>query len=102
VYNADPSIMVIHNDAGTTSVKNTKGYFKGLMIADEINHTSAPGGWIGATFLLSPTAASGANAFGTGNTPIKFSSEVLGKLPSVTAPVDETRTSDLVSMRRIQ
>lgn len=101
-YNSDPSIMVIHNDAGTTSVKNTKGYFKGLMIADEINHTSAPGGWIGATFLLSPTSASGANAFGTGNTPIKFSSEVLGKLPSITAPIDETRTSDLVSMRRIQ
>jgi hypothetical protein len=101
-YNADPSILVVHNDAGTTSVKNTKGYFKGLLIADEINHTSAPGGWIGAAYLLSPTAASGANAFGTGNTPIKFSSEALGNLPSITAPLDLTRTSDLVSIRRVQ
>jgi len=101
-YNADPSILVIHNDAGTTSIKNTKGFFKGLLIADEVNHTSAPGGWIGAAFLLSPTAASGANAFGTGNTPIRFSSEVLNNLPSIAAPTNPTKPSDLVSIRRIQ
>lgn len=101
-YNANPSILIIHNDAGTSSVKNTKGYFKGLIIADEINHTSAPGGWLGAAFLLSPTAASGANTFGTGNTPIRFSSEVLNNLPSVTAALVKNEPSSLVSVRRVQ
>ena len=33
-YNVDPSILVIHNNAGTTSVKNTKGFFKGLLYPD--------------------------------------------------------------------
>lgn len=99
-YNADPTILVIHNDTGTTSVKNTKGFFKGLLIADEINHTSAPGGLIGSEFLLSPTAASGANAFGTANTPIKFSSEVMNGLP---APNNANVTpSTLVSYRKVQ
>lgn len=99
-YNDKPTIFVVHNDTGTTSVKNTKGFLKGLLIADEVNHTSAPGGLIGAEFLLSPTAASGANAFGTANTPIKFSSQVINNLPS---PNNQNITpSNLVSYRKVQ
>jgi len=99
-YNAQPTLLIVQNDTGTASIKNSKGYFKGLLIADELNHTSAPGSTLGAEFLLSPTASSGANAFGSGNTPIMFSSAVLNNLPPLSNP--NAIPSQQLSYRRVQ
>ncbi|MBI2932958.1 MAG: hypothetical protein HYY16_15040 [Planctomycetes bacterium] len=77
-YNADPSILVVHNDTGTAVMKNLHGDFKGLLFADKVEHVNA------GTQILGMVVAWGqaGNVFGNGNATIRFSSAVLQNLPS--------------------
>jgi len=79
--NDKSSILVIHTEGSTSSVKNLHGSFKGLLIADSVNHVNSGTSITGMVQMLSPTASAGANVFGNGNATIHFSSAVLADLP---------------------
>lgn len=97
--NEKSSILVIHNDASTTSVKNLHGAFKGLLIADSVNHVNSGTALTGMVQLLSPTSSAGANVFGNGNATVRFSSAVLADLPGASSGSSGTG-STLTSYRR--
>jgi len=99
--NSKSSILVIHTDSTTSSVKNLHGTFKGLLIGDSINHVNSGTSLTGMVQLLSPTASAGANVFGNGNATIHFSSAVLADLPAATtSSSSSTSGSTLTSYRR--
>jgi hypothetical protein len=77
--NGAPSILVVHNAASNAIMKNVHGSFKGLLLADKIEHVNA------GTEILGMIQAWGqfGNVFGNGASTIKFSSEVLANLPAV-------------------
>ena len=77
--NAMPSVLVVHNAASNAVMKNIHGDFKGMMLADKIEHVNA------GTNILGMIQAWGqfGNVFGNGTSTIRFSSEVLSNLPSV-------------------
>ena len=77
--NGAPSILVVHNAASNAIMKNVHGSFKGLLLADKIEHVNA------GTEILGMIQAWGqfGNVFGNGTSTIKFSSEVLANLPAV-------------------
>ncbi len=80
VYNDPPSIIVHHNTAGTAYLKNMHGSFKGLILADFVEHLNGDCSILGA-FMSFGSQAIG-NTFGNGNAHIRFSSSVLTNLPS--------------------
>jgi len=77
--NNQPSILVVHNAASNAIAKNVHGQFKGLMMADKVEHVNA------GTKILGMVQAWGqfGNLFGNGTSDILFSSAVLANLPSV-------------------
>ncbi len=92
-------IFICHNDSKTASLKNFHGDFKGLLISDRINHVNATALILGAVFTLSEQ--SGTNAFGNGNSDIKYSSEVLADLGNISVQVGGTNY-DVVSWRQLK
>lgn len=78
--NATPSIIIQHNAAGSALMKNVHYQFKGLILGDFVQHINGDFMLVGA-FMSFGNKAIG-NAFGNGNALIRFSSQVLGQLPS--------------------
>ncbi|MBI5369154.1 MAG: hypothetical protein HZA54_19110 [Planctomycetes bacterium] len=78
--NENASIFVLHNNTSTAYGKNLHGYFKGLMLIDDIDHVNAGTLILGAIMTFRPTT--GGNAFGNGNAYFKYSSSVLAGLPA--------------------
>jgi Tfp pilus assembly protein PilX len=78
--NNAPSILIIHNATSNAIAKNVHGQFKGLMMADKIEHINA------GTRILGMVQAWGqaGNLFGNGNSEVLFSNAVLANLPAVT------------------
>lgn len=84
-FNDPPSILVHHQEGSTAVAKNLHGMFKGLFIADGIDHVNSGTQILGALAAFATSAAG--NAFGNGDSDINFSSSVLGRLPNVN-PLD--------------
>jgi len=80
--NATPSIIIQHAPAGNALMKNVHFQFKGLVLGDFVEHINGDFLLVGA-FMSFGNKAIG-NAFGNGNATIRFSSAVLGQLPSGT------------------
>jgi hypothetical protein len=78
--NDPPSILIHHNPTGTALMKNVHGSFKGLILADYVEHLDGDMIVVGA--LMSFSDESYGNAFGNGNARVYLSSAVLGNLPS--------------------
>ncbi len=78
---ADPStgILIVHNSTNNAELKNVHGYFKGLILTDELVHLNGNADITGAVILHTMTG----NVIGNGNAFIKYSSEVLNNLPLV-------------------
>ena len=74
-----PSVLVVHNAASNAVMKNVHGDFKGMILADKIEHINA------GTTILGMIQAWGqfGNVFGNGTSTIRFSSEVLANLPAI-------------------
>lgn len=81
-------IFICHNESCSAKMKNIHGRFRGLIIADQIDHINANTEIIGAIITLAPTP--GTNAFGNGNSDIKFSSDVLDYIMNKYPIVSET------------
>jgi hypothetical protein len=92
--NVQPSILIVHNSTSSTSVKNIHGDFKGIFFADAVDHVNAGTDILGAMMAFSTVP--GGNAFGNGNSTVRYSSAVLGDLPSV-----GPGTAKILSWRRI-
>jgi Tfp pilus assembly protein PilX len=77
--NAMPSVLVVHNAASNAIMKNVHGDFKGMILADKVEHINA------GTTILGMIQAWGqfGNVFGNGASTVRFSSETLSNLPSV-------------------
>lgn len=88
-YNASPSILVIHTATSNATVDNVHGDFKGLLLADKVNHINS------GTRIVGMVQAWGqfGNVFGNGNSTIHYSSAVLANLPSVTINPNYARRS---------
>ena len=78
--NTAPSILVVHNATATAVAKNVHGQFKGLMMADKIEHINSGSRILG---MIQAWGQAG-NLFGNGNSDVQFSSAVLANLPAVT------------------
>ena len=76
--NAVPSILIVHNATGTAIAKNIHGSFKGLFMADKVEHINSGTEILGMVFAWGQYG----NTFGNGNSQIKYSSAVLASLPS--------------------
>lgn len=87
--NTLPSILIIHNATSNAIAKNVHGDFKGLIMADKVEHINA------GTKILGMVQAWGqmGNLFGNGNSDVLFSSAVLANLPSTTVNNAYTRKS---------
>jgi len=97
--NEKASILVVHTDDSTSSIKNLHGALTGVLLADAVNHVNSGTSIIGMAQLFSPTASEGANVFGNGNASIKFSSAVLADLPAAKS-AGTTSPGSLTSYRR--
>jgi hypothetical protein len=75
--NAVPSILIVHNSTSTAIAKNVHGSFKGLFMADKVEHINAGTDILGMVFAWGQFG----NSFGNGNSTIRFSSAVLANLP---------------------
>ncbi len=77
--NTEPSLLVVHNATSNAVMQNVHGDFKGMILADKIEHINA------GTTILGMIQAWGqfGNVFGNGNSTIRFSSETLSNLPAV-------------------
>jgi len=77
--NAEPSILIVHNSTSNAIAKNVHGDFKGLFLADKIEHINA------GTKIVGMVQAWGqfGNLFGNGQSDVLFSSAVLANLPQV-------------------
>lgn len=93
--NNKSSILVVHNDTGTATMKNIHGNFQGLILADNVQHINA------GSLLLGTVLAWGqsGNVFGNGNATVEFSSAALGSLPSL--QLQPPVTMSLLSMRKV-
>lgn len=92
--NATPSILVHHNSAGNAQMKNVHHAFKGLVMADLVQHINGDFLLVGAFMSFSNKAYG--NTYGNGNATIKYSSAVLGSLPSA----NPARQARLLSIQR--
>lgn len=70
-------ILICHNAAGTASLGNYHGNFKGLIIADEDKHINGGATVLGAVIFLGKSA--GGNCIGNGGATIHYSSRMLEK-----------------------
>ncbi|OGW80897.1 MAG: hypothetical protein A3G33_05785 [Omnitrophica bacterium RIFCSPLOWO2_12_FULL_44_17] len=70
-------ILIVHNSSNDAYLKNVHGWFKGIIIADDLIHINGDANIIGAAVLQKTTG----NAVGNGAAHVNFSSEVLGNLP---------------------
>ncbi|HZN62744.1 MAG TPA: hypothetical protein VFC90_10110 [Planctomycetota bacterium] len=77
--NTMPTLLVVHNAASNAVMKNVHGDFKGMILADKIEHINA------GTTILGMIQAWGqfGNVFGNGTSTVRFSSEVLANLPAI-------------------
>jgi hypothetical protein len=75
----DPStgILIVHNDAGDAVLKNMHGYFKGVVITDNLTHLNGNLTLIGAIVIQNNFE----NSLGNGNADFFYSSEALTTLP---------------------
>lgn len=78
--NEEPSIIVHHNATGTALMKNVHGSFKGLIMADGVEHLNGDFVLLGA--LMSFAADAYGNAFGNGNAWVRLSTDATGDLPA--------------------
>lgn len=96
-------IYILHNDSGTASLGNYHGHFKGLLIADKVDHFNGASSVLGAVFMLGNTTEG--NCFGNGTARINYSSrmlsKVLGAIPDSTS-AKSRRPVDVVSWREVQ
>ncbi len=90
--NEDPSILVVHTEDFGATAKNVHGEFKGLLIADQVEHVNAGTVILGSIWCYSQAG----NLFGNGNSEVHFSSAVLANLPGAGAPNDY----DMLSWRK--
>ncbi len=77
-FNGSSGIFIVHNCSNSGQIKNVKGTFTGLIIADQVVHINANAKIVGAVVTLSTSA--GGNAFGNGNANVLYSSEVINNL----------------------
>lgn len=75
--NTDPSILIVHNASSTAIAKNVHGSFKGLFMADKIEHINAGTDILGMVYAWGQFG----NVFGNGTSTIRYSSETLANLP---------------------
>ncbi len=94
--NVDPSILVVHTDTMSASMKNIHGGFKGVLLADSIVHVNANTNILGMIQTFSPTSSKDGNVFGNGGANIKFSSAALAKLPA-----SQPDSAKLLSWRKL-
>ena len=87
--NADPSLVIHHLPDGSAHSKNIHGELKGMFIADYITHINGDFMLLGAVMTFAPDAIG--NAYGNGNADIRFSSEVLGNLPTAQPQTQKVR-----------
>ena len=76
--NPSTGILIVHNSGSTATLKNMHGYFKGLIIADDLVHINGDAVVIGGIILQKSTG----NTVGNGSAEVKFSSSVLQNLPA--------------------
>ncbi|MGD9201002.1 MAG: hypothetical protein PVI26_05535 [Chitinispirillia bacterium] len=74
-FGGSSGIFIFHNESRTATLKNIKGYFNGIIIADRLDHINDSTRIYGAVITLSSTE--GGNAFGNGDSDIRFSRKVL-------------------------
>ena len=75
--NPSTGILIVHNSDSTALLKNTQGYFKGLIITDDFVHINDTAMVIGGIVLQKSTG----NAIGNGDADVLYSSSVLKDLP---------------------
>lgn len=78
---AEPSILVHHNAAGTANMKNLHGPFKGLIVSDTITHINGDALILGGVISFAPFEVG--NAYGNGAAVVRYSGEVLAD-PAIT------------------
>lgn len=93
--NAQPSILVVHNDTGTATMKNVHGDFQGLILADTVDHINSGSVLLGTVFAWGQSG----NVFGNGNATVDYSSSALSNLPSL--QLQPPVTMSLLSMRKV-
>lgn len=91
-------IYILHNSAGNASLGNYHGHFKGLIIADEVQHFNSASSVLGAVFMLGKTA--GGNCFGNGTARIHYSSNMLNKIFQ-SLPTTARKDVDVASWREV-
>ena len=70
-------ILILHNSTGTSQLKNMHGYFKGLIITDDLVHINGDAIVLGGVVLQKSTG----NTVGNGDADVLYSSSVLSDLP---------------------
>lgn len=76
--NPSTGILIVHNSTNSAVLKNVHGYFKGLIIVDNLTHINGNAEITGGAIIQN---ASG-NSIGNGNAEVKYSSDVLSNLPT--------------------
>jgi hypothetical protein len=80
--NAEPSILVHHTASGNALMKNVHGAFKGLVLADGVEHLNGDFLLLGALMSFAPESYG--NAYGNGNAFVRLCTAALNDLPSGT------------------
>lgn len=73
-------MIVHHTNAGDAVMKNVHGSFRGLMLADFVEHLNGDFTMLGALMSFGNQAIG--NTFGNGNAHLRLSTQVLTNLPS--------------------
>ena len=92
--NAPSSIVVHHNSTANALMKNVHGNFRGIILADFVQHIN--GDFFVAGGFMSFGDKSIGNAYGNGNAIVRYSSSALSGLPSSSA----TRSVRILSWQR--
>jgi hypothetical protein len=71
-------ILICHDTGYSTILKNIHGSFKGIIIADKIDHLNANMAFLGAIITLSKDPAG--NAYGNGTPKVRYCSQILKKV----------------------
>ena len=69
-------ILILHNSTGSSQLKNMHGYFKGLIITDDLVHINGDAVVLGGVVLQKSTG----NTVGNGAADVLYSSSVLSNL----------------------
>jgi hypothetical protein len=78
--NDQPSILIVHNAAGTAKLVDFKMHFQGLVILDNITYVNGNTVFYGALYVLGSGVR---NTLGNGGAVLRFSSEVINALNSM-------------------